>query len=112
MAEPVSKAPGVYVDLDDLLALEQKGRNVSFLPCQPVHSLLSGRFSPRMRGRGLNFEEIRDYRPSDDVRSIRWKVTARLCKPHIGRLQREVEPAGDSGGPMALLSLLWFRRGT
>jgi uncharacterized protein (DUF58 family) len=48
-----------------------------------VHSLLSGRFASRMRGRGLNFEEIRDYRPGDDVRSIDWKVTARLRKPHI-----------------------------
>jgi uncharacterized protein (DUF58 family) len=36
-----------------------------------------------MRGRGLNFEEIRDYRPGDDVRSIDWKVTARLQKPHV-----------------------------
>jgi uncharacterized protein (DUF58 family) len=36
-----------------------------------------------MRGRGLNFEEIRDYRAGDDVRSMDWKVTARLRKPHI-----------------------------
>jgi uncharacterized protein (DUF58 family) len=36
-----------------------------------------------MRGRGLNFEEIRDYRAGDDVRSIDWKVTARLQKPHV-----------------------------
>jgi uncharacterized protein (DUF58 family) len=36
-----------------------------------------------MRGRGLNFEEIRDYRSGDDVRSIDWKVTARLQKPHV-----------------------------
>jgi uncharacterized protein (DUF58 family) len=75
--------PGVHVDLDELIALEQKGRKVSFLPRQPVHSLLSGRFASRMRGRGLNFEEIRDYRSGDDVRSIDWKVTARLRKPHI-----------------------------
>ena len=75
--------PGVYVSLDDLLALEYRGRKVSFLPRQPVHSLLSGRFASRMRGRGLNFEEIRDYRPGDDVRSIDWKVTARLQKPHM-----------------------------
>ena len=75
--------PGVYVDLDELIALEQRGRRVSFLPRQPVHSLLSGRFASRMRGRGLNFEEIRDYRAGDDVRSIDWKVTARLQKPHV-----------------------------
>src|ERR1044072_9251684 len=78
-----SKMPGVYVDLDELIALEQKGHKVSFLPRQPVHSLLSGRYASRMRGRGLNFEEIRDYRSGDDVRSIDWKVTARLAKAHI-----------------------------
>ena len=83
MAETQARMRGVYVDLDDLIALEYRGRKVSFLPHQPVHSLLSGRFASRMRGRGLNFEEIRDYRAGDDVRSIDWKVTARLQKPHI-----------------------------
>jgi uncharacterized protein (DUF58 family) len=83
MADETANTPGVYVSLDDLLALEYHGRKISFLPRQPVHSLLSGRFASRMRGRGLNFEEIRDYRPGDDVRSIDWKVTARLQKPHI-----------------------------
>ena len=83
MADGTANTPGVYVSLDDLLALEYHGRKISFLPHQPVHSLLSGRFASRMRGRGLNFEEIRDYRPGDDVRSIDWKVTARLQKPHI-----------------------------
>ena len=83
MTDGTANTPGVYVSLDDLLALEYRGRKVSFLPHQPVHSLLSGRFASRMRGRGLNFEEIRDYRPGDDVRSIDWKVTARLQKPHI-----------------------------
>jgi uncharacterized protein (DUF58 family) len=83
MTETSATLPGVYVGLDDLITLEYRGRKVSFLPRQPVHSLLSGRFASRMRGRGLNFEEIRDYRPGDDVRSIDWKVTARLRKPHI-----------------------------
>ena len=83
MTDGTANMPGVYVSLDDLLALEYRGRKVSFLPRQPVRSLLSGRFASRMRGRGLNFEEIRDYRPGDDVRSIDWKVTARLQKPHI-----------------------------
>jgi len=78
-----ARIPGVYVDLEELIALEQRGHRVSFLPRQPVHSLLSGRFASRMRGRGLNFEEIRDYRCGDDVRSIDWKVTARLQKPHV-----------------------------
>ena len=83
MADGTASMPGVYVSLDDLLALEHRGSRVSFRPRQPVHSLLSGRFASRMRGRGLNFEEIRDYRPGDDVRSIDWKVTARLQRPHV-----------------------------
>jgi uncharacterized protein (DUF58 family) len=36
-----------------------------------------------MRGRGLNFEEIRDYLPGDDIRNLDWKVTLRLGKPHV-----------------------------
>jgi len=51
-----SAVPGVYVDLESLIALEHKARGVSFLPRQPVHSLLAGRYASRMRGRGLNFE--------------------------------------------------------
>ncbi|MGN6463711.1 MAG: DUF58 domain-containing protein [Pseudolabrys sp.] len=86
--------PGVYVDLDELIALEQRGRRVSFLPHQPVRSLLSGRYASRMRGRGLNFEEIRDYRAGDDVRTIDWKVTARLRKPHVRVFNEERDRQG------------------
>ena len=85
---------GVYVDLVQLIALEQKGRKVSLLPRQPVHSLLSGRYASRMRGRGLNFEEIRDYRSGDDVRSIDWKVTARLQSPHVRVFDEERDRQG------------------
>jgi uncharacterized protein (DUF58 family) len=85
---------GVYVDLEHLIGLEQKGRKISLLPRQPVHSLLSGRYASRMRGRGLNFEEIRDYRTGDDVRSIDWKVTARLQSPHVRVFNEERDRQG------------------
>src|ERR1700751_4288767 len=94
MIDEKARIPGVYVDLDELIALEQRGRRVSFLPRQPVHSLLSGRYASRMRGRGLNFEEIRDSRPGDDVRSIDWKVTARLQKPHVRVFNEERDRQG------------------
>jgi uncharacterized protein (DUF58 family) len=93
-AASAAAIPGVYVDLDELIALEPRGRRVSFLPRQPVHSLLSGRYASRMRGRGLNFEEIRDYRSGDDVRSIDWKVTARLQKPHVRVFNEERDRQG------------------
>jgi uncharacterized protein (DUF58 family) len=75
--------PGVYAELADLVALEHRARGFSFLPRQPVHSLLTGRRSSRLRGRGMTFEEIRGYLPGDDVRTIDWKVTARTREPHV-----------------------------
>lgn len=74
---------GVYADLDELMRLRFKASGFSFLPRQPIHSILSGRHASRLRGRGLNFEELRNYLPGDDVRHIDWKVTARTRKPHV-----------------------------
>ena len=82
IAEP-SPAQGVYAELDDLVRLQFKATGFSFLPRQPIHSILAGRHASRLRGRGLNFEEIRGYLPGDDVRNIDWKVTARLREPHV-----------------------------
>jgi uncharacterized protein (DUF58 family) len=75
--------PRIYADLDALVRLQFKAQGFSFLPRQPIHSVLYGRHASRLRGRGLNFEEIRDYLPGDDIRSIDWKVTARTKKPHV-----------------------------
>jgi uncharacterized protein (DUF58 family) len=77
------KPPGVYSNLDDLIRIQFKARNFSFLPQQPVASVLSGRYASRLRGRGLNFEEIRRYLPGDDIRTMDWKVTARTRSPHV-----------------------------
>ena len=77
-----SELKGVYADLDDLIRTQFQAQGFSFLPKQPIHSLLSGRHASRLRGRGLNFEEIRRYLPGDDIRSMDWKVTARTKKPH------------------------------
>lgn len=72
----------IHVTLDQLARLRVRARGFSLLPRQPVHSLLAGRHASRLRGRGLNFEEIRRYQPGDDVRQIDWKVTVRTRKTH------------------------------
>ena len=56
---------------------------ISFLPRQPARSVLNGRHASRLRGRGLNFEELRNYVDGDDIRTIDWKVTARTGEPHV-----------------------------
>lgn len=73
----------VHPSLDHLVRLQFDARDFSLLPRQPVHSLLAGRHASRLRGRGLTFEELREYRPGDDIRSIDWKATARLRKAHV-----------------------------
>ena len=75
--------PTIYADLNALVRLSAKARGFSFLPKQPIHSILAGRHASRLRGRGLNFEEIRGYLPGDDVRTMDWKVTARMRSPHV-----------------------------
>ncbi len=74
---------GAYAELDSLVALEFKARGFSLLRSQPVRSLLYGRRSSHVTGRGLDFQELRGYVPDDDVRTIDWRVTARLQKPYV-----------------------------
>ena len=74
---------GAYAELDSLVALEFKAGGFSLKHNQPVHSLLFGRRASHVRGRGLDFEELRNYVAGDDVRSIDWRVTARMQKPYL-----------------------------
>jgi uncharacterized protein (DUF58 family) len=74
---------GAYAELDALIALEHKARGFTLRHNQPVRSLLFGRRASHVRGRGLDFEELRNYVAGDDVRSIDWRVTARMQKPYL-----------------------------
>ncbi|MBE9568839.1 MAG: DUF58 domain-containing protein [Proteobacteria bacterium] len=85
------KNAGIYTSLKELVALQYKASGFSFLPKQPVHSILSGRHNSRLRGRGLNFEELRHYRAGDDIRTMDWKVTNRTGKPHVRVYSEERE---------------------
>jgi uncharacterized protein (DUF58 family) len=74
---------GAYTDLDSLVGLQFKARGFNLSHSQPVGSLLFGRRISHVRGRGLDFEEMRNYVFGDDVRSIDWRVTARMQKPFV-----------------------------
>lgn len=82
-SEANGKDPRIAASLKQLRALEFQARGFSFLPSQPASSILTGRRRSKLRGRGLNFEELRHYRPGDDIRSLDWKVTNRTGKPHV-----------------------------
>jgi uncharacterized protein (DUF58 family) len=75
--------PRIHVTLSQLRSLQAPARGLSFLPRSSSTSALSGRHATRLRGRGLNFEEMRNYLPGDDIRSIDWKATARTGTPYV-----------------------------
>jgi uncharacterized protein (DUF58 family) len=79
----VQDDPRIHVSLSHLRSLEGAARGLSFLPRQPSASSLNGRHASRLRGRGLNFEELRTYLPGDDIRSIDWKASARTGETYV-----------------------------
>lgn len=80
----------VSIDLASLIALRRESNGFSLRPRQ-VRSLQSGGYLSRIRGRGMEFAEVRAYQPGDDIRSIDWRVTARSGKPHTKQFQEERE---------------------
>jgi len=56
-----------------------------------VQSLLGGEYHSTFKGTGLSFDEVREYQPGDDVRSIDWNVTARMDVPFVKRYIEERE---------------------
>jgi len=79
------------VTLRDLMKWEHLIMGTDIVPKQRVSSILAGKHTSMMRGRGLDFEEVRNYVPGDDIRNIDWKVTARTKKTHTKVFNEEKE---------------------
>lgn len=56
-----------------------------------VNALMAGQYRSVFKGAGIEFEEVREYSPGDDVKSIDWKVSARLGRPFVKRFREERE---------------------
>lgn len=92
MKKPQDKNTRVFVSLEQLLRMEPLARGFSFLAKkQKVKSILGGKHASKLRGRGLDFEEVRNYVAGDDIRNIDWKVTARTQKTHSKVFSEEKE---------------------
>ncbi len=90
MTAPADKTDGfVYVSLSQLMALQTPARGLSFAARQPRASILAGNHASRMRGRGLNFDELRRYQPGDDLRHLDWRASLRTGKPFVRSFSEE-----------------------
>ncbi len=66
----------------------KKIRKLHIKSGRTVNSMMAGQYRSVFRGSGIEFEEVREYSPGDDVKSIDWKVSARVGRPFI-KLYRE-----------------------
>lgn len=76
------------VDTSELL---KKVRKIEIKTRGLSNNIFAGEYHTAFKGRGMQFAEVREYMPGDDVRSIDWNVTARYSKPFIKVFEEERE---------------------
>ncbi len=69
----------------------RKVRQIEIRTNRLVDSALGGEYNSAFRGRGMEFEEVREYQPGDEVRTIDWNVTARAGTPFVKSYREERE---------------------
>jgi len=75
----------------DTKELMKHVRRIKVFTTKFVDEHISGEYHSVFKGRGMEFEEVREYFPGDDVRSIDWNVTARMGHPFVKRFCEERE---------------------
>ncbi len=71
--------------------LLKKIRRIEIKTRHAVNDVFAGSYHSTFKGRGMEFDEVREYFPGDDVRTIDWNVTARTGIPHIKKFVEERE---------------------
>ena len=71
--------------------LAKKIRLIQIHTSKAVNDVLAGEYHSVFKGRGMEFDEVREYAPGDDIRMIDWNVTARTGHPYVKRFVEERE---------------------
>jgi uncharacterized protein (DUF58 family) len=71
--------------------LARKIRVLQITTRKVVNDILAGEYGSVFRGRGMEFDEVREYMPGDEIRTIDWNVTARTGHPYVKRFVEERE---------------------
>ena len=69
----------------------RKVRQIEIKSNRLVSEVLSGSYQSAFKGQGMDFEEVREYQPGDEVRSIDWNVTAKMGLPFVKQYREERE---------------------
>lgn len=84
----MTNSPERGMQADDLL---REVRRIQIRTNRMVDEVLGGEYHSAFKGRGLEFSEVREYVPGDDIRTIDWNVTARMGDPYVKRYVEERE---------------------
>jgi len=71
--------------------LLKKIRQIEIRTKRLVSETLAGQYHSAFKGQGMDFDEVREYQPGDEVRSIDWNVTARMNHPFVKKFREERE---------------------
>jgi uncharacterized protein (DUF58 family) len=71
--------------------LRQQIKQIHISTSYLVNEVMAGEYASAFKGRGMEFEEVREYHTGDDVRSIDWNVTARMGYPYVKEFREERE---------------------
>src|SRR5690554_1506909 len=82
---------GTQIDSNRLVQLRKLATMLPLAKQKKVLNDLSGNHSSFLRGRGMDYSEVRQYQAGDDIRSMDWRVTARTGKAHVKVFHEEKE---------------------
>ncbi len=91
--------------------LQRRVSDLEIVSARLIRSGFAGDYHSAFHGRGIEFAQVREYQPGDDIRSIDWNVTARTGVPHVKEFIEErdltILVAVDVSGSMAFGSVDW-----
>lgn len=88
---PIVNEKGVHTSLEELLEMRYLLKGLTLFNANNRRSPLVGAHHSKLRGRGVDFDQVRVYLPGDDIRSIDWRVTARSQQVHTKLFHEEKE---------------------
>ncbi len=91
MADSTSRRDAAPADARSLVEVLKKVRRIEITTRRMVNDVFSGEYHSVFKGQGMEFDEVREYQPGDDIRAIDWNVTARMGAPYIKRFMEERE---------------------